>query len=134
TWCTGGRMKLDALFSLKGRRAVITGGNSGTGEAMARALGLAGADVLIIARRQPELDATVEKLQSDGITAMSWAADLTDPAAVKEAGAIAESKLTGVDIIVNAAGVNLRQPFCEVTPEAWQTQISLHLAAPFFLT
>ena len=40
----------------------------------------------------------------------------------------------GVDILVNAAGVNLRQPFAEVTPEAWQTQIALHLGAPFFLT
>lgn len=127
-------MKLDALFNLKGRRAVITGGNSGIGEAMARALGLAGAEVLIMARRQPELDAAVNRLRTDGITAMSLAADLVEPAAVKEAGARAEEKLNGVDIIVNAAGVNLRQPFCEVTPEAWQTQINLHLATPFFLT
>jgi gluconate 5-dehydrogenase len=35
---------------------------------------------------------------------------------------------------VNAAGVNLRQPFAEVTPQAWQAQIALHLTAPFFLT
>ncbi|MBU2286661.1 MAG: SDR family oxidoreductase, partial [Gammaproteobacteria bacterium] len=40
----------------------------------------------------------------------------------------------GIDILVNAAGVNLRQPFEEVTPKAWQTQLDLHLSAPFFLT
>ena len=39
-----------------------------------------------------------------------------------------------VDILVNAAGVNLREPFAEVTPESWATQIHLHLSAPFFLT
>jgi NAD(P)-dependent dehydrogenase (short-subunit alcohol dehydrogenase family) len=38
------------------------------------------------------------------------------------------------DILVNAAGINLRQPFAEVTPMAWQRQLALHLAAPFFLT
>jgi NAD(P)-dependent dehydrogenase (short-subunit alcohol dehydrogenase family) len=39
-----------------------------------------------------------------------------------------------IDILVNAAGVNLRQPFTEVTPDGWNLQIALHLAAPFFLT
>jgi NAD(P)-dependent dehydrogenase (short-subunit alcohol dehydrogenase family) len=40
----------------------------------------------------------------------------------------------GIDILVNAAGINLRQPFADVTPEAWQKQLALHLGAPFFLT
>ena len=44
-----------ALFDLRGRRALVTGGNSGIGEAMARALGLAGARVLLVARREAEL-------------------------------------------------------------------------------
>ena len=39
-----------------------------------------------------------------------------------------------MDILVNAAGVNFREPFAQVTPESWQTQINLHLSAPFFLT
>ncbi|MEO9150039.1 MAG: SDR family oxidoreductase, partial [Burkholderiaceae bacterium] len=46
----------------------------------------------------------------------------------------AEARLGSVDILVNAAGVNLREPFAEVTPESWQTQIALHLSAPFFMT
>ncbi|KAB7534775.1 SDR family oxidoreductase, partial [Verminephrobacter sp. Larva24] len=40
----------------------------------------------------------------------------------------------GVDILVNAAGSNLRRPFLAVTPESWATELALHLAAPFFLT
>ena len=127
-------MKLAALFDLSGRRALVTGGNSGIGEAMARALGLAGARVLLMARREAELAAAAARLAADGIDAQWLAADLTQISALQEAAREAERRLGGVDILVNAAGVNLRQPFGEVTPAAWQTQIALHLTAPFFMT
>ena len=71
-------MSLAALFDLQGRRALVTGGNSGIGEAMARALGLAGAQVLLVARRDAELQAAVRLLQADGIAAQSLVADLVD--------------------------------------------------------
>lgn len=127
-------MKIGQLFDLSGRRALVTGGNSGIGEAMARALGLAGAQVLLMARRQPELDAAAARLQADCIAVVTLAADLADTAGVRQAGIRAEEMLGGVDILVNAAGVNLRQPYLEVTPESWTTQLALHLSAPFFLT
>lgn len=127
-------MNIAALFELQGRRALITGGNSGVGEAMARALGLAGAQVLLVARRDAELQAAAQRLQADGIQARHLAADLTDIPGLRRVAQAAEEQLGGVDILVNAAGVNLRQPFGDVTPEAWQTQIALHLSAPFFLT
>ncbi len=127
-------MKLAALFDLQGRRALVTGGNSGVGEAMARALGLAGAQVLLVARRDAELQAAVQRLQSDGIAAHSLAADLVDAHGLRGVAQAAEQRLGGIDILVNAAGVNLRQPFADVTPKSWQTQIALHLGAPFFLT
>lgn len=127
-------MKLDGLFNLEHRRAVVTGGSSGIGEAVAHALGLAGARVLLIARRRRELDAAADRLAADGIDAITLAADLANPVGVKAAAARAEAQLKGVDILVNAAGVNLRQAFSEVTPESWQTQINLHLSAPFFMT
>jgi gluconate 5-dehydrogenase len=127
-------MNISALFDLQGRRALITGGNSGIGEAMARALGLAGAQVLLVARRDAELQSAAQRLQADGIQAQHLAADLTDAPGLRRVAQAAEGRLGGVDILINAAGVNLRQPFGDVTPEAWQTQISLHLSAPFFLT
>ncbi len=127
-------MKLAALFDLQGRRALVTGGNSGIGQAMARALGLAGAQVLLVARRDADLQAAVQRLQADGIDAQSLAADLSHAHGLRGVAQAAEAKLGGVDILVNAAGVNLRQPFGDVTPEAWQTQLALHLSAPFFLT
>ncbi len=127
-------MKLAALFDLGGRHAVVTGGNSGIGEAMARALGLAGARVLLVARREGELAAAAARLAADGIDAQCLAADLTQAGTLNAVAQAAQRRLGQVDILVNAAGVNLRQPFAQVTPESWQAQIALHLSAPFFLT
>lgn len=122
------------MFDLAGRRALVTGGNSGIGEAMALALGRAGARVLLLARRAAELETAAGRLRGEGIAADALAADLTDLAALRGVAQTAEERLGGVDILVNAAGVNLRQPFDAVTPEAWQAQLALHLGAPFFLT
>jgi len=127
-------MKLAHLFDLSGRRALVTGGHSGIGHAMARALGLAGARVLLAARREASLSQAAEALRGEAIDADWLVADLSDAQAALALARHAEQRLGGIDIVVNAAGVNLRQPFAEVTPDAWQTQLALHLGAPFFLT
>lgn len=125
---------LEELYSLAGRRAVVTGGNAGIGEAMATALGRAGAAVLLVARREEALAAAASRLRSEGIVVDTLAADLSATAALPAAGAAILQHAGAVDILVNAAGINLRQPFGEVTPDAWDRQIALHLGAPFFLT
>ena len=127
-------MTLAALFDLRGRRALVTGGNSGIGEAMARALGLAGARLLLVARREAELASAAQRLNAEAIETSWLAADLTDIDAMRAAAQIAAQRLGGIDILINAAGVNLRQAFADVTPQAWQAQLALHLSAPFFLT
>ncbi len=127
-------MRIAHLFDLSGRRALVTGGNSGVGLTMAQALGLAGARVMLAARREAELAGAADTLRAQGIGADTVAVDLSDVPALRAAARHAEAAMGGVDILVNAAGVNLRQAFEDVTPEAWQTQIALHLGAPFFLT
>jgi NAD(P)-dependent dehydrogenase (short-subunit alcohol dehydrogenase family) len=126
-------MKLASLFSLQGRTALVTGGSSGIGEAMAMALGLAGAKVMLMARRLDALEQAAAKLREQGVVVNCLSCDLADLHA-SQAGAANALALGPVDILVNAAGVNLREPFGEITPESWQTQINLHLSAPFFLT
>ncbi|WP_353138477.1 SDR family oxidoreductase [Limnohabitans sp.] len=126
-------MKLESLFSLQGRTALVTGGNSGIGQAMATALGLAGAKVVLMARRLEELEQAADKLREQGVVVNCLTCDLSDVLAAGT-GAANALALGPVDILVNAAGVNLREPFAQVTPESWQTQINLHLSAPFFLT
>lgn len=120
-------------FSLAGRRAVVTGGNAGIGEAMAKALGLAGASLLLVARRAEALDAAAMRLRDDGIVCDTLALDLSITDDLPAAGQRILAAAGPVDILVNAAGINLRQPFEQVTPAGWNQQIALHLAAPFFL-
>lgn len=125
-------MSIQALFNLQGRTALVTGGNSGIGEAMAMGLGLAGARILLMARRVDALTQSAQKLRAQGIEVSVLPCDLSSISEAQQ-GAQATLSRGPVDILVNAAGVNFRQPFIDVTPESWQTQIHLHLSAPFFL-
>ena len=126
--------RLYHLFDLTGRAALVTGGNSGIGLAMARALGLAGAKVVLAARRQPELDAAAAELVRDGINTITVASDLADPKATATLINACRSQAIEIDILVNAAGINLRQPFRDVSAEAFDLHMALHLRAPFMLT
>jgi NAD(P)-dependent dehydrogenase (short-subunit alcohol dehydrogenase family) len=126
-------MKLQDLFSLKGRTALVTGGNSGIGQAMATALGLAGARVILAARRADALDEAAKQLRQSDVEVLCLPCDVSHIDGAQKA-AKAALDLGAIDVLVNAAGVNLREPFMNVTAESWQTQINLHLSAPFFLT
>ena len=126
-------MNIAQLFRLDGRHALVTGGNSGIGLAMARALGLAGARVTLVARRAEPLDAAAAALRGDGINAAAVACDLTDVAALQACAACAVATAP-IDILINAAGVNLREPFMQVSAASWDEQLAIHLRAPFFLT
>ena len=125
---------LDQLFALRGKTAAVTGGSSGIGQVMACALGRAGASVLLVARREAALNQAARRLQDDGITADCLTLDLSVTESLPAAGQAMLAKAERIDILVNAAGVNLRQPFDAVSVDAWQQQIALHLGAPFFLT
>ncbi|WP_416414765.1 SDR family NAD(P)-dependent oxidoreductase [Pantoea sp. App145] len=115
------------LFDLQGKTALVTGGGSGIGAAMAEALVAVGARVILAARREAQLADVAQRL---GGSARYLCADITRQAELSELAA----DCGAVDILVNAAGVNLRQPFEEVSESAWDQQLALHLKAPFFLT
>jgi NAD(P)-dependent dehydrogenase (short-subunit alcohol dehydrogenase family) len=121
------------LFSLRGRTALVTGGSAGIGEAMAKALGDAGAAVILMARRVDALEDAAVRLRQHNIQVHTLPCDLSDSAATQKSARDAAA-MAPIDILINAAGVNLRERFEQVTTESWQTQLNLHLAAPFFLT
>ncbi|MGU3543576.1 SDR family NAD(P)-dependent oxidoreductase [Methylobacterium sp. A52T] len=124
--------RLTRLFDLTGRTALVTGGNSGLGLALARALGLAGAGLILTARREADLAAAAEDLRAEAIASEVLPADLAEAAAIADLVARLDGR--PVDILVNAAGMNLRQPFAAVTAEAFDRHMALHVRAPFLLT
>jgi gluconate 5-dehydrogenase len=125
---------LDELFSLQGCVALCTGGASGIGRRMALALARAGAD-LVLVDRDPEglTEAAAEISEARGGRAAALTADLLDRNGLADVLQKAGEAFGAPDILVNAAGVNLREPAEEVSWESWDQTINLNLAVPFFL-
>jgi gluconate 5-dehydrogenase len=98
------------------------------------ALGLASAKVILVARRAGELADAAAALSREDIVAHSVSCDLTDASAITSLTAQLRERGVAVDILVNAAGVNLRQPFAEVSAASFDLHTALHLRAPFLLT
>ncbi|MEU6370281.1 SDR family oxidoreductase [Streptomyces sp. NPDC046931] len=124
---------LTDLFSLEGRVAVVTGGSSGIGRAIAGALAHAGASVVVVARKEAELAATVEELVGDGCRAAWVSADLGSRDGARAAAEEAAAVYGEPDILVNSAGINLRPPMGELTDEVWDATMAVNLEAPHLL-
>ncbi|MEU8487567.1 SDR family oxidoreductase [Streptomyces sp. NPDC048641] len=124
---------LSELFSLDGRTAVVTGGSSGIGKAIAGALARAGASVVIVARKEAELVATADELTAQGCRAAWVSADLSTRDGVRAAAEQAAGVFGEPDILVNSAGINLRPPMSELGDEVWDTTMALNLEAPHLL-
>ncbi len=124
---------LDTLFSLVGRVAVVTGGSSGIGRAMARALAGAGASVVLLARNAAALEASVAELKSAGASAARVSVDLADLGAIGQAASQVSEIFGEPDILVNAAGINPRPPLPLITADDWDRCLAVNLTAPFLL-
>lgn len=121
------------LFSLEGRVAVVTGGSSGIGRAIAEALARAGASVVVVARRETQLAATVGELEAQGGRAAWVGADLGTRDGVRAAAEGAVKAFGEPDILVNCAGINLRPPIAELGEDVWDTTMAVNLEAPHLL-
>ena len=118
-------------FNVTGRVACITGASSGLGRRCADALAAAGAAVVGVARRE---DMLAEWAASGAGERAYVAADLMDEAGLDALCEKVVMPFGAPDIIVHAAGVNLRQPADEVTAEGWQQTLWLNLTVPFMLS
>jgi gluconate 5-dehydrogenase len=131
-------MPLDArfakLFDLAGRTALVTGGSSGIGRAMAEALAGAGAHVVLAARRQDALELTVRAMTAAGGRASAEPVDVADRASIAALLARLRDAHRHVDILVNAAGVNVRVPFETLTDDDWDATMAANVTGPFLLT
>ena len=122
------------LFDLSGRVALCTGGSSGIGRRMALALSQAGAEVVLVGRNEASLAEAMEQIETGGGgRGATVAADLLDHAALGDVVARASEAFGAPDILINAAGINLREPWDEITKASWEQTLDINLSTPFFL-
>jgi gluconate 5-dehydrogenase len=124
-----------ALFDLAGRTAFVTGSTRGIGFALADGLAAAGADIVVNGTTddgvQRAIAALAERHPARRFAGRAF--DITDEDAVEEAIAGIEADFAGIDILVNNAAVQHRQPMTELAAADWRRVIELDLTAPFLV-
>ena len=116
------------LFNLADRVAVITGGSKGLGQAMAAGLASAGAEVFIVSRHADEAQAAAAGIARDhGRRAVGRAFDVTVPEQAEAMIAGAEHEFGHVDILINSAGINIRAPIADLTPDQFAQVMAVNV-------
>lgn len=115
-------------MKLGGRRILVTGGASGIGLATARRFLAEGARVALLDRDAEKLAVVAKEFACPG-----FEADVTDPASVEKAVGKAVGSLSGLDGLVNAAGISFWRSFAELTLEDWRRMLSANLDGPFLV-
>ena len=112
---------------LEGRHALITGGGTGIGAAIARALGAEGAKLTLVGRRREKL----EGVGSETFDALVAPADVTNLEEVQRAFELARQAQGPITILINNAGAAAGVPFAKVTPDLWREMLSTNLDGVF---
>ncbi|MBS1181549.1 MAG: gno 1 [Proteobacteria bacterium] len=122
-----------ALFSLAGRKALVTGASRGIGRAIAEALAGAGADVAVTARDIGSLKETVAAIDALGARAVPLAQDVRDVAGSRVTVERAADALGGLDILVNNAGYEEVTPSLDIEEDVWDRVVDTNLKGAFFM-
>jgi 3-oxoacyl-[acyl-carrier protein] reductase len=119
---------------VKGRTAIVSGGSSGIGAEIARALGNSGARVLVAGRNAERAAQVVAEIEDTGGEAMHAHHDLEDPESARSVVAAAREAFGPVELLVNNAGTFFQVPFTEVTPEEFDRAMHINVRGAFLLT
>jgi len=120
------------MFSLHGRRAVVIGGTSGIGRAIALALAEAGADVVASARSQESVDTTASAIEAIGRKTLRAKVDILNRASVEDLERRVSAELGPVDILVNSAGMTKRVPTLDCPEELWDQIMAVNLKGTLY--
>src|SRR4249920_1649248 len=119
------------MFDLKGKVAIVTGGNGGIGLGMARGLAKAGARVVVAARNKEKSSAAVRELQALGAGALGISVDVTEEKSVNAMVSETVERCDRLDILVNNAGINIRKPAQDLSLEEWRQVMDTNLTSAF---
>ena len=125
--------KSPSLFDLSGRTALITGSSRGIGFALAQGLAQAGARVIINSRQAAAVEAAAAQLKDQGLSVEAAPFDVADEASVEAAFVRLDQLGIAVDILINNAGIQHRQPMLEVALADWHRVIETNLTAAFLV-
>ena len=120
------------FFDLSGQNALVTGGGSGLGFAIAKAFATVGASVVLVGRNEERLTDASARIRDLSADSTYIVCDLLESGAVASLVERAESDRP-IDILVNNAGTQYRAPVTEFRAAEWERIIATHLSAPFFL-
>src|SRR5437762_11383506 len=118
-------------FDLRGKVAIVTGGNGGIGLGIARGLAEAGANICVAARNESKNASAIEELRTLGVDAMSLVVDVTDENLVEGMVSQTIDRLGGVDILVANAGTNVRKAPESYELEEWNYIVDTNLTSVF---
>ncbi|ASR45414.1 2-dehydro-3-deoxy-D-gluconate 5-dehydrogenase KduD [Paenibacillus kribbensis] len=121
------------FFNLKGKTAIVTGGNTGLGQGYSVALAKAGADLFIVANIE-EYEETRRLLEPTGVKVVFYKADLTKKESIKKIVEECVKEFGKIDILVNNAGTIRRAPLLEYKAEDWDAVMEINLNAVYHLS
>ena len=120
------------LFSLKQKVAIVTGGNGGIGNGIARGFASMGADIVIVARNSQKTETAANEIrQAFGVRCLGLLCDVTDEAAVKQMAGKVQQELGRIDILVNNAGINIRKLPQDYGASEWDQVLAGNLRSAF---
>ena len=114
--------------------AIVTGASRGLGKAISRALGVDGARVLLVARREDQVEEAAVQVEEAGGVASALVGDVTADGAADEIVDAALAQFGRLDILVNNAAVFVWKDFLELAADDWDRTLATNLSAPFHLT
>jgi len=123
----------EPLFDLTGRVALVTGTSRGLGQYFARALALAGADLILTSRKRETLSTFEAEMKALGRRVLSLELDVRDHSSIERMAREAASAMGQIHILVNNAGCNVRKPALDVTWDDWNLVLDTNLRGSFFV-